>query len=318
MISYAQNFEDVMLERVFSNVDPIAWRIQQFELHSQTNINLNVATAAGSGDASFWTCREDDALSTTVSSVADELRDCGFTIIETKVNAPRLEDDIFGEYRLTDFDFLEIDAEGAEADVVRTADFECYRPRALVVEAIEPGSRCDWSQPALSNTWDAWESYILQPGYVFAHFDGLNRFYVQSEDALLAGRLILPPGIYDDIESLIARTSSEAEVASRSDQAGAARATQLKVVSRLYADTKELRGTLETSEADRAARLEVINRLNAETRELREKVAACEEADRASQPAIVRLLDAEMPELRTALETICGARVAGLSLRGEL
>ena len=34
---------------------------------------------------------------------------------------------------------------------------------------------------------------------MFAYFDGLNRFYVREEEARLARRFQLPPGIFDDI-----------------------------------------------------------------------------------------------------------------------
>jgi FkbM family methyltransferase len=160
MISYAQNFEDVMLERLFGdrdhgfyvdigawdphlhsvtkhfylkgwhgiNVEPIVSRIQRFELDRPRDLNLNVAIASEKGDVSFWTCHEEDALSTTEESTADELRGRGFSFTETKVSA-RYLDDIFNECGLTDIDFLKIDVEGAEAEVIRTAAFERYRPR---------------------------------------------------------------------------------------------------------------------------------------------------------------------------------------------
>src|SRR6266849_924411 len=197
MISYAQNFEDVMLERLFGdqkhgfyvdigawdphrhsvtkhfylkgwhgiNVEPIVSRIQRFELDRPRDLNLSVAIAGEKCDVSFWTCQEEDALSTIDGSTADELRGRGFSFTETKVGARRL-DDIFDEYSLTDIDFLKIDVEGAEDEVIRTAEFERHRPRVLVIEATKPALRPDWSEPASVGAWDAWEPYVLKRGYV--------------------------------------------------------------------------------------------------------------------------------------------------------
>lgn len=68
-------------------------------------------------------------------------------------------------------DFLKIDVEGWEEQVIRGADWERYRPRFLCIEATRPSSNI----PA----WD-WEPLLLTAGYRFLEFDGLNRFY---EDA---------------------------------------------------------------------------------------------------------------------------------------
>ena len=47
--------------------------------------------------------------------------------------------------------------------------------------------------------WDEWEPILLANRYVFAYFDGLNRFYVREEEAGLTRRFQLPPGVFDDI-----------------------------------------------------------------------------------------------------------------------
>lgn len=70
-------------------------------------------------------------------------------------------------------DFLKIDVEGAEADVIAGADWVRFRPGIVVVEAIAPLS----NEP----TWDKWEAMLLKSGYRFALFDTLNRFYVAEE-----------------------------------------------------------------------------------------------------------------------------------------
>ncbi len=77
------------------------------------------------------------------------------------------------KHRIERIDFLKVDVEGAEADVLAGNDWKRFRPRVVVCEAIAPLSNL----PA----WDAWEPFLLAQGYQFCLFDELNRFYVAEE-----------------------------------------------------------------------------------------------------------------------------------------
>jgi FkbM family methyltransferase len=79
----------------------------------------------------------------------------------------------------TEIDFLKIDVEGWEERVLRGGDWTAFRPRILVVEAVEPLTET----PA----WATWDPYIQAQGYDFLTFDGLNRWYRRREDASRAG-----------------------------------------------------------------------------------------------------------------------------------
>lgn len=76
-------------------------------------------------------------------------------------------------HNVNEIDFLKADVEGAEIDVLKGNDWERFRPKVIVLEAITPGT----GQPA----WDVFEPYLLSKGYSFALFDTLNRFYVARE-----------------------------------------------------------------------------------------------------------------------------------------
>ena len=78
-------------------------------------------------------------------------------------------------------DFLKIDVEGGEADVLAGGDWQRFRPKVIVIEAVMPGS----NEPA----WGEWESFLLAQGYRFALFDTLNRFYVAEEAPDVFARL---------------------------------------------------------------------------------------------------------------------------------
>ena len=73
--------------------------------------------------------------------------------------------------------------------------------------------------------WHDWEPIALTNRYVFAYFDGLNRFYVREKDSALAGRFQLPPGVFDDIRyeefdqiQELTRILKEADRATRLEQ----------------------------------------------------------------------------------------------------
>jgi FkbM family methyltransferase len=91
-------------------------------------------------------------------------------------------------------DFLKVDVEGAEAEVLRGGDWRRFRPRVVLVEAVAPGS--------MAPSHEAWEPILTGSGYGFAFFDGLNRFYVAEEAAELAGRFPPAPAPWDAVRHL--------------------------------------------------------------------------------------------------------------------
>ena len=84
------------------------------------------------------------------------------------------------QHGVGEIDFLKIDVEGAEADVLMGNDWKRFRPKLVVAEAILPGSGAE--------AWGEWEPYLLSQGYEFTLFDTLNRFYVAKEQTEVLAR----------------------------------------------------------------------------------------------------------------------------------
>jgi hypothetical protein len=80
-------------------------------------------------------------------------------------------------------DFLNIDAENSELEVLEGADWARFRPRVVVVEANRP---------------HLWEPILFAAEYCYATFDGINRYYVRGEDRHLADALRTPVNYLDD------------------------------------------------------------------------------------------------------------------------
>lgn len=87
-------------------------------------------------------------------------------------------------------DFLKVDAEGFEREVLEGADWDRWRPRVVVVEATDP------NRPVPNH--EAWEHVLVSARYSFVLFDGLNRFYVRAEEPSLVTPLSAPANVFDD------------------------------------------------------------------------------------------------------------------------
>ena len=87
-------------------------------------------------------------------------------------------------------DFLKVDVEGFEREVLAGADWSSFRPRVVVMEATVPKS----DEPA----HEAWEPMLFEAGYRFAMFDGLNRFYAHADEPALLQALAIPANVFDD------------------------------------------------------------------------------------------------------------------------
>ena len=70
------------------------------------------------------------------------------------------------------------------------ADWSRFRPRVVVMEATVPKS----DEPA----HQAWEPMLVEAGYRFAMFDGLNRFYAHADEPALLQTLAIPANVFDD------------------------------------------------------------------------------------------------------------------------
>ena len=103
-------------------------------------------------------------------------------------------DALVAEADLGTIDFLKIDVEGAEREVLAGIDFETMRPRVLVIEAVNPGN--------LAGDASEWEPQLLSAGYEFCLFDRLNRFYVAREAAALGKCLPRDPAPWDQVAHL--------------------------------------------------------------------------------------------------------------------
>jgi FkbM family methyltransferase len=145
------------------------------------------------GEADFHVVERLHGLSTAVESNAKAVADFGAHYTTKRVPVRSLAS-LTSEHAIASVDFLKIDVEGAEADVLAGADWKLCRPRVVVIEAVAPGS--------MAEAWHEWEPMLLAHGYRYAFFDGLNRFYVADEASDLLTRFPSEPAAWDAVQHL--------------------------------------------------------------------------------------------------------------------
>jgi FkbM family methyltransferase len=216
MITYAQNFEDILLRRAFENItdgfyvdvgahDPIigsitkyfynlGWRGINIEPGPRfsalvkgraEDTNLNVAVGA-KGEIKFYEISS--GLSTSHSNIAKSHIDLGYDVHEKIVQTVPLSE-ILSEIDNV-IHFMKIDTEGDERKVLETLDFEKNRPWILVIESVHPLQEIQ--------NHDNWEFLVINNKYRFVWFDGLNRWYISEEKYELLHHFFITPVNYFD------------------------------------------------------------------------------------------------------------------------
>jgi FkbM family methyltransferase len=132
------------------------------------------------GEIDFHVVERLHGFSTTVEHLARKAEAFGAGYRTVRMPATTLAQ-LCAAHDLGTIDFLKIDVEGGEADVLLGGDWRRFRPKVIVIEAVMPGS----GEPA----WGEWEPFLLAQGYSFALFDTLNRFYVAQEQPEILARL---------------------------------------------------------------------------------------------------------------------------------
>ena len=246
MTSFAQNAEDVRLWRVFASQEtgfyidlgaghPVSNSVTKlfydagwsgldvepgpdFALLAKErprDTTVNVAISSRSAEARMWVTSPPE-LSSLDPNLRDQLPG-DISVSEVTVRTRRLDELVAEHAADREIDFLSVDVEGAERDVLESFDPRVLRPSVVLIEAISP---LTWRP-----SHEDWEFLLLDAGYAFAAFDGINRFYVPEERAELVpvlaypisplDRYVLPdrptvPAVDEEVSGRAASETSEA------------------------------------------------------------------------------------------------------------
>lgn len=220
-VSFAQNYEDVMLWRALGhveagfyvdvgafspdadsvtrafyergwrgvNIEPLPQRLAELEARRARDVNLGVVASDHDGTARLHIVG-DTGLSTVDATIAERHRKKGWAI--SAIDVPQRTLTGLLDAHLAPgqpIHFLKIDVEGHETAVVRGLDISRYRPWVILIESTHPNSP--------EETARSWEPFLTAAGYRSIYWDGLNRFYLAAEHEDLAPAFSAPPNVFD-------------------------------------------------------------------------------------------------------------------------
>ena len=296
-ISYAQNYEDVMLWRALKTIEAgfyidvgAAWPRE----HSVTkafydagwsginvepnpdfhalldqdrprDCNLLLALAEHEGSADF-VIFDATGLSTLDPEVASVHQEAG-RAHRTRIVTVSTLSSVWAKHvpQGQPVHFLKIDVEGAEAPVLAGNDWSRNRPWIVVVEATVPMSQTE--------SFADWEPLLLKANYQLAYADGLNRFYVAKERAALVEAFHYPPNFFDHFKLFDHHTAElragEFHALMLQAQACAKNAEEKAVLAQAHAHDAEEKAVLAQAHAHDAEEKAVLAQAHAHDAEAR-------------------------------------------------
>jgi FkbM family methyltransferase len=210
IISYAQRFEDLYLMRclgtrsegfyidigsghpVYDNtsfafylqgwrgvtVEPNPWLAHLSRAVRPRDRHIEAVVGTASGEATFHLVDDFHGLSTVIESHARSARTQFGKASQAIVVPMTTLAELCEQHAPRPIDFLKVDVEGAEHDVLLNGNWQKHRPKVVVVEALAPYT--------LAPAWQGWEPFLERHGYRYVWFDSLNRYYLAEEAAELA------------------------------------------------------------------------------------------------------------------------------------
>lgn len=288
LVSYAQNFEDVMLWRALRHVEngtyvdigaqdpvvdsvskafyeqgwrgvhiePVPYYADRLRQDRPDEIVLEAALGAVEGTLTLNVIAG-TGLSTAVDVHANRHHEAGFTAQQVVVPMLTLGSALH-MLASREVHWLKIDVEGYEKQVLLGWNSTVLRPWILVIEATIPGSS--------ETDYEDWEPLVLAADYQFVYFDGLNRFFVAREHPELLTAFNAPPNVFDDFQmsgqgswglfNAVEARRQAASDASRCESEAAMQVRHEILLAQLTAEVETMRSSCVV------AREEAVNELN--------------------------------------------------------
>lgn len=163
------------------NVEPMSEPFDRLQAERPRDINVRAAVASFTGEIPIYL-----GPSVGESSALRPFDSARSIVVPCLTLA-----DLCRRYVTRPMDFLKIDVEGLEQDVVKGGDWAQYRPAVVVLEVTMP-----WSTQRRPDASEIGE-FLRGKDYDEVYFDGLNAFFLAREAASLASRFAAPPNVLD-------------------------------------------------------------------------------------------------------------------------
>ena len=147
------------------NIDATPGSMTLFKKYRNKDINIEAAVSEKSGDKLNYYIYKEGALNTFDKSRTEYLKSCGYEYCDVKTVMTYNINDLLEKYLPKDqkIDFMDIDIEGFDEQVIKSLDFEKYSPNYLLSENFELESHSD--------------KFLKEKGYSIVAFTGRTAIY---------------------------------------------------------------------------------------------------------------------------------------------
>lgn len=161
------------------NIEPNPDRIALFSRERTRDTNLNIGVGSKTQRALFYEF-EPATFSTFSRSEAAMLREAGYPVKRTVEIEVRRLSEILDDCAVPAIDFMSVDTEGLEMEVLQSNDWRKYRPTLLCIETI------DFMKLLRDGTGESErktgiDRYLASQGYEEYFSNGLNTIYRDRE-----------------------------------------------------------------------------------------------------------------------------------------
>ena len=156
------------------NIEPLPDKYQSLMLDRKRDINLNLGAGRIEGNTSLYL---GGPGSTTIKKYLKNQKLKKF--INIKIQTMK---NICIKYvpKNEEIQFVKIDVEGGERDVLLGYDFENYSPKVFCIESTKPNT--------MIPLYQLWEGILLKNNYSFAYQYNINRYYINNKEKKLKKR----------------------------------------------------------------------------------------------------------------------------------
>lgn len=119
------------------NIEPNPFRMKLFSIFRKSDVNLNIGIGVNESEMDFYIFDE-HTLSTFDANSAEEFKKIGHKVKKTiKVNILPLRNILEKYCDGKQIDILSIDTEGYDLEVLKSNDWDKFRPRFVIIETLE-------------------------------------------------------------------------------------------------------------------------------------------------------------------------------------
>lgn len=251
--SYSQNFEDVYINRLFSdkekgfyidigahhpeidsvtksfydrgwngiNIEPSKTIFEELNKKRTRDINLNIAVSNYDGTAEFFEVHN-TGLSTLDENLYNQYLDEGhFKLSKYSVEVRTLNSVVRNHAREKEIDFLKIDVENSELAVLEGSNLTDLKPTLIIIESTYPRST--------KSIEENFSSLIAESGYKKVFFDGLNSYYLLKKYIHLEKLFKFPINVFDEYIKVDHSVSNKEKIFSYSSKANLQTVKKIKL-----------------------------------------------------------------------------------------